>query len=188
MLASLILLAISPAQDAALAQGARVYQAPAVRPFEPPSRFGRGAGEGDGDAGMLRAPLVAPVAVEAYDGSYEYARSGLETAYDAGVSNAERTMDARMGPLDGTWRVRDEQGRLLLTLVLMDEGSSRPLEGAFRSADAAAEVAPLAGAERTATAVTLDLGDGRLTLSPADDGWIGSLRRGDQTRSVVMVR
>ncbi len=185
---ALISLAVSPVQDAAAPYAGRLYAAPVVRPFEPPSNFGRVTSEGDGDAGTLRRPLVAPVAVEAYSGSYEYAPSGSDTAYDAGVANAEHNMDARMGPLDGRWRVRDAEGRTILTLSLMDQGEAQPLEGAFRTADAQAEVGPLAVTERTAASLVIDLDGGRLAVTANGAGWSGVLTRGGSQRAVTLVR
>ncbi|WP_287011751.1 hypothetical protein [Brevundimonas sp.] len=71
------------------------YQPPVVRPFEPPSDFGREQAQGDsGDAAHRRA-LTQPVVVGAYVGSYETSPSDAETAYDQGVAQAEITMDSR---------------------------------------------------------------------------------------------
>jgi hypothetical protein len=188
MLFALISLAVSPIQEAAAPSTARVYAAPAVRPFEPPSNFGRVTAEGDGDAGMLRRPLVAPVVVEAYRGSYEYARTGAESAYEDGVANAERAMDARMGPLDGLWRLRDATGRELMALSLMDQGETRPLEGAFRTADATATVGPLAVAERSPGALAIDLDGARLSLTASAAGWSGVLTRDGHDQAVTLGR
>lgn len=188
MLYALISLALSPVQDGAVAYNAPIYAPPLVRPFEPPSNFGRVTSEGDGDAGMLRRPLTRPVVVERYDGNYEYSRSGSETAYDNGVSNAERAMDARMGALDGRWRLRDAEGRLVMTLSLMDQGASRPLEGAFRTNDSAALVGPLSASERTDQALVLDLDGGRLSLAPSGEGWAGVLSLGGREQAVSLVR
>jgi len=187
-LLALISLVVSPGQDGTVPYSAQLYAAPAVRPFEPPSNFGRVTAEGDGDAGMLRRPLVVPVVVEAYRGNYEYTPSGADTAYNAGVANAERAMDARMGPLDGLWRLRDGEGHVLMTLSLSDPGETRPLEGAFRSADATAEIGPLRAAQRTAEALMLDLDGGRVSLRASGEGWTGVLSRGGQERRVTLVR
>jgi hypothetical protein len=188
VLFTLISLVLSPGQDGAVPYAAPLYVAPSVRPFEPPSSFGRASAEGDGDGGRLRRPLVTPVVVEAYRGSYEYAPSGAETAYDAGVANAERAMDARMGPLDGLWRLQEVDGHVLMTLSLSDPGETRPVEGAFRTADAAAEIGPLSSAGRTAEALILELDGGRLSLGTSDEGWTGVLSRGGQERAVTLVR
>lgn len=113
-----------------------VYVAPAVRPYEPPSDFGRQVAEGDADATIRTRPISAPVAVEAYSDTYEARRSPRELSYQQGVEAARQRQNARMGPLDGVWRVIDAQGRPLLDLILSDSGPSRPVEGALRLADA----------------------------------------------------
>lgn len=185
---ALISLAVSPIQSAPVAYTAQVYQAPVVRPFEPPSNFGRVTEEGDGGGDTRLRVITAPVSVEAYRRSYEHAPSRADNAYDAGVENAERAMDARMGPLDGRWRLKDEAGRELMTLSLMDQGETKPLEGAYRTADAQAEVGPLTAAERSEATLVLDLDGGRLSLSPSGEGWTGTLAQGGRERTVTLVR
>src|SRR5690606_7505842 len=64
-----------------------LYQPPAIRPFEPPSDFGRETAEGDG-GDVHRRPLEAPVKVEAYVRSYEVAPADAERAYEQGVASA----------------------------------------------------------------------------------------------------
>ena len=188
MLFALISLAAAPVQSAPVPYAAQLYAPPVVRPFEPPSNFGRVTAEGDGGGdGRIRV-IPAPVSVEAYSRSYERAPSRADNAYDAGVENAERTMDGRMGPLDGRWRLTDEAGRALMTLSLMDQGASKPLEGAWRTADATAEVGPLVATERGADVLVLDMGDARLALSPTGEGWSGTLSRDGRERTVTLVR
>lgn len=189
---ALISLAVSPAaapgQSSPVPYAAQVYRAPAVRPFEPPSNFGRVTEEGDGGGDTRLRVITAPVSVEAYRRSYEHAPSRADNAYDAGVENAERAMDARMGPLDGRWRLMDGEGRTLMVLSLMDPGEDRLPEGAYRTADARAEVGPLTATERSAGALALDLDDGRLALSPAGEGWTGTLSLDGRERAVILVR
>lgn len=189
---ALISLAVSPAapirQSSPVPYSAQVYQAPVVRPFEPPSNFGRVTEEGDGGGDTRLRVIPAPVSVEAYRRSYEHAPSRADNAYDAGVENAERTMDARMGPLDGRWRLKDGEGRTLMTLSLMDQGESKPLEGAYRTADAQAEVGPLTAAERSAQGLVLDLDGGRLALQASGEGWSGTLVQDGRERAVTLVR
>lgn len=185
---ALISLAVSPMQSAPVAYTAQVYQAPVVRPFEPPSNFGRVTEEGDGGGDTRLRVLTAPVSVEAYRRSYEHAPSRADNAYDAGVENAERAMDARMGPLDGRWRLKDEAGRELMTLSLMDQGETKPLEGAYRTADAQAEVGPVTAADRSEATLVLDLDGGRLSLSPSGEGWTGTLAQGGRERTVTLTR
>jgi len=57
------------------------YTAPAIRPFEPGSDFGREVAQGDEADAPHRPPLTTPVTVDAYDGSYEVKPTDLETAY-----------------------------------------------------------------------------------------------------------
>lgn len=185
---ALISLAVSPMQSVAVPYSAEIYRAPAVRPFEPPSNFGRVMAEGDGGGDVRRRPIPAPVSVEDYARSYEYALSGADTAYDAGVANAERNMDGRMGPLDGRWRLSDAEGRPLMVLSLMDQGVSRPLEGAYRTADARSAVGPLATLEREADTLVLTLDGARLSLRPAGDAWTGVLAKGGREQSVTLAR
>lgn len=172
---ALFSLALSPLQDSAVAYGAQVYAPPVVRPFEPPSNFGRIMAEGDGGGDVTRRPIVRPVAVEAYRGSYEYAPSTAEDAYNRGVAQAERSMDARMGPLDGVWRVRDASGNTLISLALTDSGSGRPLEGAWRKDGGAAELGVIEQVERSDAGVILSWSQGRLMLRPGGPGWTGEL-------------
>lgn len=189
---ALISLAVSPVaatgQSSPVPYTAQVYQAPAVRPFEPSSNFGRVTEEGDGGGDTGLRVIAAPVSVEAYRRSYEHAPSRADNAYDAGVENAERTMDARMGPLDGRWRLNNGEGRTLMTLSLMDQGEARPLEGAYRTADARPEVGPLTTSERSAGAVVLDLDGGRLSLQANGEGWTGTLALGGREQAVTLVR
>ena len=113
------------------------YQAPVVRPFEPPSDFGRET-EAQGDVGgdWRRSPLTHPVVVEAYVGDYEVSPGDVQTAYDQGVAQAEIDADRRAGPLDGRWRVADADGKPLLSFALTDRGEGRRIEGAWRRLDA----------------------------------------------------
>ncbi len=188
-LVALISLALSPAlQDRPVPYGAEVYSAPVVRPFEPPSNFGRVTAEGDGGGDPRRRPIVAPVAVEAYSRSYEYAPSTADTAYDQGVANAEAAMDARMGPLDGIWRVVDAEGRGLAQIALSDRGADRPLEGAWRKLDAQGALGPLDGVTRTDAGLSLTFGDARLDLAASPDGWTGTLTEGRRSKAVSLVR
>ncbi|WGM32735.1 hypothetical protein KKHFBJBL_02989 [Brevundimonas sp. NIBR11] len=174
-------------QSAPAPYSAQLYQAPVVRPFEPPSNFGRVVEEGDGGGDRTLRVIRAPVAVENYSRSYEHAPSRADNAYDAGVDNAERNMDARMGPLDGRWRLKDGEGRTLMTVSLMDQGTSRPLEGAYRTGDSAAEVGPLT-ADRSSGALVLEMDSGRVALTPSGEGWTGTLDQGGRQRAVILVR
>jgi hypothetical protein len=186
---ALILLAVSPVQQAGAVPYTReVYAPPPVRPFEPPSNFGRVTAEGDGGGDPRRPPIVAPVAVENYSRSYEHAPSMADNAYDRGVDNAEAAMDARMGPLDGLWTLRDAEGRLILHLALSDQGPDRPLEGAFRRTGVTGGLALIEAATHHAGRLVLTLGDVQLELTLAGDLWHGTWREDGQTRAVRLTR
>lgn len=154
------------------------YRSPNVRPFEPPSNFGRERAEGDEDAEVHRGPLEASVAVSDYSGEYEYSPTGAETAYDQGVSQAEIHADETAGPLDGRWRVKDVDGRSLLSLALTDLGGGRQVEGAWRRLDLEADLSRsgIAGPARTnGRLVVLPYQEGELRLEPKGRGWVGEL-------------
>jgi len=157
-----------------------LYAAPAIRPFEPASDFGRETAQGDGETEAHRRPLEAPVAVEAYVRSYEYSPGDTETAYDQGVASAEIRVDQSAGPMDGTWRVSDEHGQTLFGLVLDDDGRG-PVEGGWRGGSSAG------AATVDGRTVTLE-GLGALALEPAGHGWRGTLTEGDRTRTVTVSR
>lgn len=162
-----------------------LYSPPVVRPFEPPSDFGRERAQGDDSATVSRRPLEAPVLVDAYRGAYEVGPGDVEIAYDQGVAQAEIDMDRRMGPLDGRWRVRDAGGTLLFSLVLRDPGDGGPVEGGWSRQDALGSDGTAAG-RREGEGATLALdGAGELSLSRAPDGgWTGFWNDGDALRAV----
>lgn len=156
------------------------YTAPAIRPFEPGSDFGREVAEGDAGPAPHRAPLTAPVMVDAYDGAYEVTPTDLEAAYEQGVASAEIRADQTAGPMDGGWRIVDADGRSLYELVLMDPGFGT-VEGGWRNArDSGAAVVE----GRT---LTLE-GVGRIALERGRSGWTGRLTAGGQTRPVTLTR
>lgn len=160
------------------------YAAPVIRPYEPPSDFGRQVEEGD-VASPIRGlpirsrPITAPVAVEAYDGNYEQNRSTREATYERAVSRARASADARMGPLDGVWSAVGADGRLVLELVLSDRGPSRPVEGALSLNDQTRSTAPLDTVTRDGVQAVIEASIGgrpvRLRLQQAGQGWTGTL-------------
>lgn len=158
------------------------YTAPAIRPFEPGSDFGREAAQGDEAGAVHRLPLTAPVTVDAYAGSYEATPTDLETAYEQGVASAEIRADQMAGPLDGAWRIRDAAGRTLYDLVLMDAGFG-PVEGGWRGPGRPGS----GGAVSDGRTLTLE-GGGVITLERAGAGWNGHLTEGGQTRPVTLSR
>ena len=70
-----------------------LYTAPVIRPFEPASDFGSEVAAGDVAPPPHRAPLTAPVTVDAYDGAYEVTPTDAEAAYEQGVDSAEIRAD-----------------------------------------------------------------------------------------------
>jgi len=169
-----------------------VYTPPVVRPFEPPSGFGRQEAEGDADLTVARSrPIAAPVMVEAYRNTYEPRRSRSEVSYEQGVEAARRREEARMGPLDGLWRVVDARGVTLLDLVLSDRAGPQAVEGAISLShtDRAGiiDAVSSAGDLRIITAVI----DGReiaLRLRPRDGGWAGDLAGLGADQDVTLIR
>lgn len=157
-----------------------LYAAPAIRPFEPASDFGREQAQGDAETEAHRRPLETPVSVEAYVRSYEYSPGDTEAAYDQGVASAEIRVDQSAGPMDGRWRVADEQGQVLFGLVL-DDDDRGPVEGGWRGGSGAGAASVDGGV------ITLD-GLGALTMEPAGSVWRGTLTEGGRTRAVTVSR
>lgn len=156
------------------------YEAPAIRPFEPGSDFGREIAEGDGGTPPHRRPLTAPVTVDAYAGSYEFTPTDIEAAYEQGVASAEIRTDQTAGPLDGVWSVRDGSGAVLFELVLIDSGSG-PAEGGWRGGPRSG------GAVADDGILTLE-GAGSIVLERGGDGWRGRLTQDGRTRPVTLSR
>jgi hypothetical protein len=167
------------------------YQAPVVRPFEPPSDFGREQAQGDADMDLHRAPLTRPVDVGAYVGSYEVSPTDAEVAYDQGVAQAEIDTDRLMGPLDGRWRVSAADGAPLMSLALTDRGQGRRVEGAWRRLDAPPET-PLSGPAGPVATVggklVVPVSGGELRLQPAGPGWTGEWVQDGRARPVTVSR
>jgi hypothetical protein len=157
-----------------------LYSAPAIRPFEPASDFGREQAQGDAETEAHRRPLEAPVSVEAYVRSYEYSPGDTDTAYDQGVASAEIRVDQSAGPMDGRWRVSDEHGQVLFGLVLDDDGRG-PVEGGWRGGSGAG------AATVDGRTVTLE-GLGALALEPMGRDWRGTLTEGGRSRTVTVSR
>lgn len=155
------------------------YQAPVIRPFEPPSDFGRERAQGDENGDAHRRPLEAPVAVDAYARSYEYSPSDSETAYDQGVASAEIRADQTAGPLDGRWRMTDAQGRTICDLVLSDAGGL--VEGGWRAADGS-------GVVTVENEVLTLAGLGTLSLQADGAGWRGTLAANGRTGPATLSR
>jgi hypothetical protein len=167
------------------------YRAPAVRPYEPPSRFGRETAEGDAETDLHRRPLTAPVAVGDYAGDYEFSPTDSQTTYDQGVAQAAIDTEAAMGPLDGRWRIAQPDGRPLLSLSLTDRGEGRRVEGAWRRLDAPAGIEKMGVAGPVSTqgeVIVIPLSKGELRLHPAADGWAGDWILDGRARPVTATR
>ncbi|WP_029415163.1 hypothetical protein [Brevundimonas bacteroides] len=187
VLAFFAITALAPAVQDGAGQ-LRVYQPPVVRPFEPPSNFGRVQAEGDGGGDTRRAPIVAPVVVEAYARSYEYTPSTADSAYDRGVDDAEAAMDARMGPLDGLWRLVDQEGRAVGRLALSDPGPDRSVEGALCLSDGSGGLIPLVQIERDASRLVFGAAGSQLDLTASPAGWAGVITGDGRRRPVRLTR
>jgi hypothetical protein len=156
-----------------------LYQAPAIRPFEPPSDFGREAAQGDGDTEVHRRPLEAAVSVDGYARSYEFTPTDTETAYDQGVASAEIRVDQTAGPLDGAWRVTDDRGHVLFDMVISDGGTL--VEGGWRGGEGSGVVTA------DGRTVTLD-GLGVLALEAEGPAWRGTLTGSGRPKTVTVSR
>ncbi|MED5536634.1 MAG: hypothetical protein VX661_02180 [Pseudomonadota bacterium] len=167
------------------------YRAPAVRPYQPPSRFGRETAEGDAATDLHRRPLTAPIAVDDYDGDYEFSPSDSQTTYDQGVAQAAIDAEAAMGPLDGRWRIAQPDGSPLLSLSLTDRGEGRRVEGAWRRLDAPAGVDQMGFAgpvSNLGEVVVIPLSEGELRLHAAANGWAGEWVQDGRARPVTATR
>ncbi|MEW6539724.1 MAG: hypothetical protein AB1448_14165 [Pseudomonadota bacterium] len=167
------------------------YRAPVVRPYQPPSRFGRETAEGDAATDLHRRPLTAPVAVDDYAGDYEFSPSDSQTTYDQGVAQAAIDAEAAMGPLDGRWRIAQPDGRPLLSLSLTDRGEGRRVEGAWRRLDGPAGIGRTGFAGPVSTqgeVVVIPLSEGELRLHAAANGWAGEWVQDGRVRPVTATR
>lgn len=154
-----------------------VYAAPVIRPYEPPSRFGRQVEEGDVARSIRSRPITAPVAVEAYRNNYEPSPSLGEVSYEQSVNRARAAADDRMGPLDGVWKATAADGSALLYLVLSDRGMSA-IEGALRLNDTIHTTVAVSAIRSDTEAVVEASVGGRpvqLRLQPTAEGRTGTL-------------
>jgi hypothetical protein len=144
------------------------------------------------DPGAPSAPdasrqIYQPPAIRPFETPPGPGVSDVEGFFDQGVAAAERSADARAGPLDGRWRVLDADGRPLLSLVLRDPGDE-PVEGAWRRGDngRATPIDAVSG-DGGRPVLTLDRDD-VLRLQRAGDGWRGEFVHQGQTRPVTLHR
>ena len=167
-----------------------VYAAPVIRPYEPPSRFGRQVEEGDVARSIRSRPITAPVAVEAYRNNYEQSPSLGEVNYEQSVNRARAAADDRMGPLDGVWKATTADGQAVLDLVLSDRGPLG-IEGALSLNDTTHTTVPVTASRRDTEAVIEASVGGRpvqLRLQRAADGWTGTLSGLGRDQAVSLSR
>jgi hypothetical protein len=169
------------------------YSGPPVRPYEP----SWDTPEAEGDAYMVtRRALEAPVALQAYNGTYEATPTDAEVVYQQGVASAALRANSLMGPLDGRWRVTGPDGASVLELLMMDRGDGALVEGAWREPSApegaltSRRLGALSLVVRSGDDLTIDVDDPdsptRLRLERDGAGWRGILERNGRTTPVVM--
>lgn len=192
-------LALTAVQDgpvpytAASPTSQQLYSGPPVRPYEP--SWDTPEAEGDAYMGTRRA-LEAPVALQAYNGTYEATPTDAEVVYQQGVASAALRANSLMGPLDGRWRVTGPDGAAVLELLMMDRGDGALVEGAWREPSApdgaltSRRLGALSLVVRSGDDLTIDVDDpdspARLRLERDGAGWRGILERNGRTTPVVM--
>ena len=168
-----------------------LYTAPVIRPYEPPSAFGRQVEEGDVVRPIRSRPITEPVAVEAYRNDYEQSPSLSEVSYAQSVARARAAADAGIGPLDGVWRATTVDGSSVLDLVLSDRGGSRPVEGALSLIAPVRTTVAVGLVSRTGDVAMIEASiDGRavrLRLQRNGDGWAGTLSGLGRDQSVALI-
>jgi hypothetical protein len=189
-----LLIALSGFQDpvAAPLPSQALYEAPAIRPFEPPASFEANEPEGDNSTGTYRGPIRGVVLVNAYEGQFEAGPTDAALAYDQGVVSAEMRMDQRMGPMDGAWQLVDPEGTVLMALVLTDFGPGLPIEGAWMSRTTPGAGTLTSGSRDGDTVSLLLIGQGaaeggRLELQRVGRGWSGTLQGERRRLNVSLV-
>lgn len=192
-------LALTAVQDgpvpytAASPTSQQLYSGPPVRPYEP----SWDTPEAEGDAYMVtRRALEAPVALQAYNGTYEATPTDAEVVYQQGVASAALRANSLMGPLDGRWRVTGPDGAAVLELLMMDRGDGALVEGAWREPSApdgaltSRRLGALSLVVRSGDDLTIDVDDpdspARLRLERDGAGWRGILERNGRTTPVTM--
>lgn len=192
-------LALTAVQDgpvpytAASPTSQQLYSGPPVRPYEP----SWDTPEAEGDAYMVtRRALEGPVALQAYNGTYEATPTDAEVVYQQGVASAALRANSLMGPLDGRWRVTGPDGAAVLELLMMDRGDGALVEGAWREPSApdgaltSRRLGALSLVVRSGDDLTIDVDDpdspARLRLERDGAGWRGILERNGRTTPVTM--
>lgn len=150
-----------------------LMQDPGARPYTP--------------AAAATRQIYQPPAIRPFETPPGPGVSDVETFFDDGVAAAERSADARAGPLDGRWRALGTDGRPLLSLVLRDAGDGT-VEGAWRQGDdGRARLVDVITVEGARAALTLDRHDS-LRLQRSGDGWRGEFVHNGQARPVTLHR
>lgn len=169
-----------------------LYAAPVIRPYEPPSAFGRQVEEGDVARPIRSRPIAEPVAVEAYRNDYEQSPSLGEVSYEQSVARARAAADSRMGSLDGVWKATTADGQTVLDLVLSDRGQAKPVEGALSLNDATRTTVAVASVVKTADQTVIEASvAGRavqLRLQMVAAGWAGTLSGLGRDQAVSLSR
>lgn len=169
-----------------------LYAAPVIRPYEPPSAFGRQVEEGDVARPIRSRPITEPVAVEAYRNDYEQSPSLGEVSYEQSVARARAAADSRMGSLDGVWKATTADGQTVLDLVLSDRGQTKPVEGALSLNDATRTTVPVASVSQAADQTVIEASvAGRpvqLRLQMVAAGWAGTLSGLGRDQAVSLSR
>ena len=169
-----------------------LYAAPVIRPYEPPSAFGRQVEEGGVARPIRSRPITEPVAVEAYRNDYEQSPSLGEVSYEQSVARARAAADSRMGSLDGVWKATTADGQTVLDLVLSDRGQEKPVEGALSVNDATRTTVPVVSVSQTADQTVIEASVAgrpvqlRLQMVPA--GWAGTLTGLGRDQAVSLSR
>lgn len=179
MTSAALILMLAMQTPYAAAGSSDVYAPPTVRPFEPTEAFALTAPVGSTER---TTPLTEPETLDAYRRGYRVGPEPLNDAYEQGVAAAEAQADAMAGPLDGGWLVMDgdrAQGRMILA-----DGGSGVIEGAFSPVQGAGPATPLTG-RRDGDRAELSLEGRSVRLRRTGDGWAGTwgdarvtLRRG----------
>lgn len=152
---------------------ALLIQDPGARPYTP--------------AAAATRRIYRPPAIRPFETAPGPEVSDVETFFDEGVTAAERSADARAGPLDGRWRALGADGRPLLSLVLRDSGDGT-VEGAWRrGADGRARLVQTISVDGSRAALVLDRHD-TLRLQRSGDGWRGEFVHNGQARAVTLRR
>lgn len=150
-----------------------LIQDPGARPYAP--------------AAAATRQLYQPPAIRPFETAPGPGVSDVETFFDQGVAAAERSADARAGPLDGRWRALGTDGNPLLSLVLRDAGDGT-VEGAWRRGDdGRARLVDAISVDGARAALTLDRHDS-LRLQRSGDGWRGEFIHNGQARAVTLHR